>query len=84
MKIMHEPPNHLQSIDEVWLFISVDETGEGVVAAPLGDQLVPLIAADEARLSSLRSLAKRVAGMTKKKIKLVKFSVREEIEEIVP
>jgi transglutaminase-like putative cysteine protease len=42
-------------IDKVWLFVSVDETGEGVCAAPLLGpcSLVSLIAADKARLESL-------------------------------
>ena len=35
MTVVHSPQNEQLRIDEVYLFISVDETGEGVCAAPL-------------------------------------------------
>jgi hypothetical protein len=80
------PANEQLRIDEVYLFVSIDETGEGVCAAPLmgPDSLVPLIAADEARLKSLVPVARQLAKMTGGKIKLIKFTAREEIMEITP
>ncbi len=84
--IYHSPPNHLETIDHLWLVISEDATGEGVVAAPIMGQLsVPLIAADDARVESIKRLARTVArNFPGKKLKLIKFSMREEVEDIEP
>jgi hypothetical protein len=75
------PPNHLR-ITEIFAFCSVDENDqEGVIAinSPMGP--MPLIAADKSRLDSLRPHAKRVASQTKIKVRLLKFSTRETVEE---
>jgi hypothetical protein len=79
-------PNYLLRIDQVWVFVSVDDDGnEGVCAAPmLGMGVVPLIAADEARLASLLPVAQRIATMSGKTVKLVKLSTREELQVIQP
>jgi hypothetical protein len=63
----HSPDNDQLSIDAVWLFVSVDNEGnEGVCGAPLmgPGTLVPLIAADEARLKSLIPVAQQMAQAT--------------------
>jgi hypothetical protein len=80
------PPNTLQSIDEVYLFVSSDEDGEGVCAGPLlgPGSMVPLIAADKARLDSLIPVARQLAKASGTKIKLVKFTTRTEVMEIDP
>lgn len=80
--IIHDPENKLK-IDAVWLFVSRDENGnEGLLAAPLGETFMPLVAADPDRVESLRIIAQKMAQMTKKKVHLIKFSVKEEIETI--
>jgi len=82
----YDPDNRGLRIDSVWVFISSDHTGEGVCAAPIepGVPSVPLIAADEARLESLRPIAKRLAATTAKTIKLIRLTVREDLEIITP
>lgn len=82
--LIHSPSNHLSSIDSLWAFLSVDEGGEGVCAVPLDNTMMPLIAADEARLASLRPLARSLSKMTRKVIRLVRFTERHEIEAIAP
>jgi hypothetical protein len=77
------PPNYLPRIENIWAFLSVDEGGEGVVAAPVDGMTVPLIAADEARLTSLRPLARVVASKFDIPIRLVQFTERRELELIV-
>jgi hypothetical protein len=47
----------------------------------MSGQLVPLIAADEKRLASLRPLAQNMAIRFGMKIRLVRFHTREVIEE---
>ena len=80
--VLHDPKNTFV-IENVWVFVSRDEEGnEGVIAAPVGDTLMPFVAADPKRIESLRPMAQHLAKMTKKKIHLVKFSQRTEIEEI--
>jgi hypothetical protein len=75
--IFFDPPNRLY-IDQCWIFISVDKDGnEGACAATMEQfGLVPLIACDEARLKSLRPMAKKIAGMTGKAIKFQAAVVR--------
>lgn len=82
--IVHDPENHLK-IEDVWAFISVDEKGdEGLCAIPTQMGMMPMIAADEARLKDLMPQAQKLADMTKKKIKLIKLTNRQEVEVIVP
>jgi hypothetical protein len=81
---MHVPPNTIQSIDRIWAYLSRDEGGEGVLAAPLiqGIGPVPLIAADEARLESLTSWAEAIAAASGKEVVLVEFTCRRELRTI--
>jgi hypothetical protein len=83
---VHAPRNELQRIDEVYLFVSMDETGEGVCAGPvLGPgTLVPLIAADKARMEQLIPWAKKLAEMSGKQVKLIKLSQRSELMTFQP
>jgi hypothetical protein len=85
--VLLDPPNELLRIDRIWLFISVDDDGnEGVCAASLAGpgSLIPLIAADEERLESLRGVATEIAVLSGKTVRLLKFTVREEVEVIAP
>lgn len=85
MTVIHAPPNK-QKIEHVWMVISSDDEGEGICGASLfgTSSLVPLMAADEARLESILPFAKILARETGMTIKLIKFSVREEVMEITP
>lgn len=77
--------NEIHRIDEVYCFISSDETGEGIIGATreiLGQTVfMPFVCADKARMESIKPMAKQIAKESGKKIKLIKLSVREEIEE---
>ena len=79
---IHVPKNHLSRIDCLWAFLSSDEGGEGIIAAPFGEVTMPLLAADEARLTSLRPIARLVAMRIAKPVLLVRFSERTVLEEI--
>lgn len=81
---VHAPRNYLGRIDQIWAYLSVDDGGEGVCAAPLGDLTVPLIAADKRRLTDLHPIACNLAVIFKKPIRLAKFTMREDIEIIKP
>lgn len=73
--------NHLR-IDTMFAFVAVDaENNEGVPAVKIGQMLVPLMCADKDRVDSLRSIALQLARNSKAKIKLIRFTNREELEE---
>ncbi len=75
-------PNHLLSIDEIWVFVSKDEQGnEGVCGAPIGGMMMPLVAADPARVESLRKYAQMIVDNAPgHEIVLRKFSQKEDLE----
>jgi hypothetical protein len=77
---LHAPANYLGRIDRLWAFLSVDDGGEGVIAAPLGNMTVPLVAADKRRVDDLIPIAKQMARVFGKPIRLAKFSKREDVE----
>lgn len=82
-----QPKNTLPSIEEVYLFVSVDaeDGNEGVVAAPIGPVgMMPLVAADKKRMEQYRPVAEQIAKAFKMKIRLIRLTHREVIEEINP
>ncbi len=84
-KIYLDHPNKLPKINEIYAFVSVDENGEGIVGqtVQLMGQTVfmPFVCADKKRMESIKIAAKKIAKDSGKKIKLIRLSVREEIEE---
>jgi hypothetical protein len=84
-KVYLNHPNHLERIDELFAFVSCDEKGEGIVGKTMQimgrDVFMPFVCADKARMESLKPLAKKIAKESQKKIKLIRLSIREEIEE---
>jgi hypothetical protein len=76
----------MPKINEIYAYIQADQgpDDEGVIAAKLGGTWMPLIGADVARKDALKIAAQNTANITKKPVKLVKFSVREEIEVFTP
>ena len=84
--VIDSPPNHLLRIDSCYLFISSDEQGEGLCAAPMPNfpGLMPLIAADPAWLRQLMALAQELATLTGKTIRLIKLTQREQLAVIEP
>lgn len=84
-KVYLNHPNHLPRIDEIYAFVSVDQNGEGIVGQTvqmMGQTVfMPFVCADKARMESIKVAAKKIAKESGKKIKLIRLSVREEIEE---
>jgi hypothetical protein len=73
-------------IESVTAFVAVDpdDDSEGIVGACIGPmgEMVPLIAADDARMQSLIPLAKEIAKEQKLYIKLIRFTHREEVANL--
>lgn len=82
---VHDPGNYLPRIEHMWAFLSSDPGGEGVCAAPIGPfGIVPMIAADDNRVASLKPTARIIASRAGKPVQLVKFTTREDIETYEP
>ncbi|MBO0716437.1 MAG: hypothetical protein J2P55_03750 [Rhizobiales bacterium] len=83
----YAPPNYLGRIDAIYAALSLDEGGEGVCAAPLGNSGVTaaLIAADKTRFDTyMRPMAQRLAKMFGKPVRIAKFTKRDDIEVLQP
>ena len=80
--------NYLEKITELYAFVSVDEGGEGVICQqiemPNGKTFMPFVCADKDRMESLKPLAIKIGKLGNRKVKLIKLSAREEIEEYLP
>jgi hypothetical protein len=85
--LFQQPKNTLPSIEHVYVFVSVDaeDGNEGVVAAPFGPVgMMPMIAADEKRLAQLIPWAEAIAKQFNMKIRLIRLSQRDVIQEFNP
>lgn len=73
-------------IDTLYAFVAED-TGpddEGVIGMLTTDGWLPLVGADMARIDSVRIAAEQIARDTGKRVKLLQFTNRVEMEEINP
>jgi hypothetical protein len=79
-------PDGIQRINQLWLVTYINEAGQEIVAqAKLGTgEYAPLIAADVARLESMMPAARGLAKANNLKMRLIKFTNRLEVEEILP
>jgi hypothetical protein len=75
-----------QRLNQIWVVTYIVESGLEVVAQaklPNGSS-APFLAADEAQLESMMPTARRLAKLTNTKLRLIKFTNRADIEDIVP
>ncbi len=83
---LHSPKNYPGKTTELYAFVSVDEHGEGLIAksmpTPNGVMMMPFVSASKEIAESLRPIAIEMAKEHNKKIKFIRFSVREELEDI--
>jgi hypothetical protein len=80
------PGSESQRLNQLWLVTYINETGDEVVAqAKLANgSYAPFIAADQARLESMMPAARGLAKANNIKMRLIKFTNRVDIENIVP
>ena len=84
--VVVDSPSLGYRIDRLFAYVAEDGDGEGLVGAPIGSggSLMPLVGADAERMLSLRPFARTLArAVPGRRIRLVRFDVRTEIEEIV-
>ena len=72
-------------IEEMYAFVAEDSgpDDEGVVAMSVGGVMLPLIGADMTRVESLKPIVRDIAARTGRKIKLLHFTHREELEGVL-
>ena len=68
----------------LYAFVAEDSgpDDEGLCAMKIGTQWMPLVGADMARAESLRPIAQAIAKDTNKKVKLLHFTTRKDVEVI--
>lgn len=72
-------------VQEVWAYLVVHGDGdEAIPAFHTGSGWMPMVAADRARLESLRPHAERTARASGKPVVLVRFDRRTDVETIQP
>lgn len=82
---MNKPDYRGFRIKEVHAIVGVgDDDEEGIPAFQTPEGPIPLISSDRVRLDHITAMAQLLADHTGQKYKIVKFSVREEVGEIIP
>ena len=71
-------------IEEMYAFVAEDSgpDDEGVVAMSVGNVMLPLVGADMARVESLKPVARSISAQTGKKVKLLRFTQREDLGDV--
>jgi hypothetical protein len=64
-------------IEQMYAFVTIDKDGdEGIIDG----SWMPLVGADMARVEKLRPIARNIARADGREVRLIRFSVREELE----
>lgn len=81
-----QPPlAQFEDVYALYAFVAKDTTGqEGIVAAPINGQIMPLVGADLERIQSLMPYAQLAANARGCDITLALFSGRTDVETIHP
>lgn len=74
-------------IESLWAYVSENDVGdEGLCGYkdPRTGNWLPMVAGNHKHLQALKPFADQIAKLTKKKVKLVKFTMREDLGVIEP
>ena len=80
MTFIHDEANEAP-ITEIYAYLSTDENGEGICGAMMGGVWTPLVTSKRRIAEAMRPVARDLEQKSGKPVKLVKFSVREEIAD---
>lgn len=70
-------------IDQMYAFVATDKNGdEGIIGMNTADGWLPLVGADMERIDSLKRIAREAGIQAQVKVKLIKFSAMEVLEEL--
>lgn len=80
--------NYLDKITEMYAYVSVDESGEGVVGMTLPvngrETFMPFVGAEKDKMESLKPIVIQISKGSNKTIKLIKMDNRKDIEIFEP
>lgn len=82
MKKTYHVPKNTQKINEIYVVLSKDSGGEGIVNANIGGQGFQLVSGYPSNVEKITIVAKQIAHDTGVKMKLYKFTTKELIETI--
>lgn len=71
-------------IEEMFAFV-VEDSGpddEGIIGMNTGTGWMPLVGADMARVESLKPIARKIGMAAGKRVKILRFTQREEFGEV--
>ena len=71
-----------EEVKKLFVFVYEDAGLEHVAIAPTSQGNIPMITIDEKMKDKMKPLAQSVANSIHKKIKIIKFDNREDLEEI--
>ena len=71
-------------IEEMYAFVTEDSgpDGEGVIGVDAGSHWLPMVGTDMAGVESLKPIAEAIAAKTGKKVKILRFSHREDLGSV--
>lgn len=72
-------PMNSGAIFEIYVFLSVDENGDGICAAKFGDLMLPLVTGDANIIEKMKLEAEQISKDSGKRVVLAKFNSREDI-----
>lgn len=74
----------MSSINEVFAFLAQDPEGEAIVGINTPGGFLPFVGGNMNQIEILKPFAEQIAQKTGRSIKILKFTNREELQEINP
>jgi hypothetical protein len=74
----------MERIEQLYAFVTDEGGGEGIPATDAGPFMMPLISGSKSIADKMKETAQLIADKTGRKLTLVRFSAREELDEIKP
>jgi hypothetical protein len=76
--LLHDDANE-SGIAELFVFLSTDDTGEGILASTVNGMLMSLVTSKSRIAEQMKPLSEKISAASGKPIKLVNFTAREDV-----
>lgn len=77
---IHDPGTLGFDIQEMYVIVSYDDTGEGIMGGSIGGQWMPFVSAKLDNILKCAVVANQICEQTNKKYRILKFSGREVVQ----
>ena len=81
MNFYHIPENE-QVMNEIYVVLSEDDKGEGICSMMTGQGAMPMVFGHPRMIEKIRPVIQMMVRQTGKKLKLVKYTKSEVLEEL--